>query len=276
MIGLTIESATSFVLNSSGQYDYATIHAIVDSTPVLHVSFPPADDEFPVILPMLGCTGSFETYGKSEPGEQSSAGPGSFPEDSHTPKEDQNVPKTIYLHGSATARLFKTTNSERLPVCVAATTVQGIVLALSPFHNSCNYASAVVHGYASAVTDEAECVYALTRITDNLVPERWQNSRSPPTKSELTSTGVIRVEVVSASAKVRVGGPSDDRHDLKNDEVVNGVWTGVVPCWNGFGEPVASDYNKVQQLPGYLREWIDGANKSGQQEAQDAIKKQKK
>lgn len=47
--------------------------------------------------------------------------------------------------------------------------MQGVVLALTAFHNSCNYASAVVHGYASVVTDEAERLYALTRITDNLV-----------------------------------------------------------------------------------------------------------
>ena len=36
----------------------------------------------------------------------------------------------------------------------------------------------------------------------------------------MTSTGVLRVDVVSASAKVRVGGPGDDRHDLKDEEVV--------------------------------------------------------
>jgi hypothetical protein len=47
--------------------------------------------------------------------------------------------------------------------------MQGIVLALAPFHNSCNYASAVVHGYASVVTNEAERLFAITRITDNLV-----------------------------------------------------------------------------------------------------------
>jgi len=262
---------------SVGQYDYTSIHQIIDSTPVLHVSFPAGDDDFPVILPMLGCTGAFEKYGQAngEAEQYKSATPGSFPEDESKPPEDLDMPRSIYLHGSSVARLFKE-SKEKMKVCICATGIQGIVLALTPFHNSCNYSSAVVHGYASAVESEEERLYALTRITDNLVPGRWDRSRNPPTKAEMTSTGVLRVEIVSASAKVRVGGPGDDRHDLKNENVINNVWTGVIPCWMQYGEPVQSDYNKVKKLPSYLREFVDDANRQGQWEAQDIIKREKK
>ena len=153
--------------HSVGQYDYATIHRLIDTTPVLHVSFPPSgDDPFPAVLPMLGCTGILEASQQSSTAE--SAAPGSFPEDEA--EEDYSTgPRVIYVHGHAASRLFKAPEQDKIPVCVAATSMQGIVLALTAFHNSCNYASAVVHGYASVVTDEAERLYALTRITDNLV-----------------------------------------------------------------------------------------------------------
>jgi nitroimidazol reductase NimA-like FMN-containing flavoprotein (pyridoxamine 5'-phosphate oxidase superfamily) len=261
-----------------GKYDYGTIHQIVDTTPVLHVSFPPTgDDPFSAVLPMIGCTGSFESISASKEDTATYVTPGSFPDEDETPEEDLSTgPREIYLHGHAASRLFKRPEDERIPVTIGATTMQGVVLSLTPFHNSCNYASAVVQGYASMVTSEAERLYALTRITDNLVTGRWDRSRNPPTKAEMTTTGVLKVEIVSASAKVRVGGPSDDRHDLKNEEVVNSVWTGVVPCWTQFGEPVGSSYNKVKKLPPYLRTWIENENQKGQKLAIDAINQAKK
>lgn len=262
------QRSTVIRLKERGRYDYQTIHDIIDRTQVLHVSFPPGEDDFPVILPMIGCTGAFEVYGKSETPD-SQAGPGSFPEDSTTPAESSNIEKTIYLHGSAVARLFKAPKEERIPVCVAATLVQGNVLALSPFHNSNNYASAVVHGYASIITDEAERTYALTRITDNILPERWANSRTP-SKPEMTATGVIRVDIVSASAKVRTGSAHDDKPDIKNESLVNSCWTGVIPSWTMYGEPVESDHNKVKRVPGYISEWIQKTNAANKKEAEDA------
>jgi hypothetical protein len=71
-------------------------------------------------------------------------------------------------------------------------------------------------------------MYAMKAITDNLLPERWEKSRTPPSKAELSSTSILRVRIESASAKVRVGGPSEERSDLKNDELVKNTWTGVV------------------------------------------------
>jgi nitroimidazol reductase NimA-like FMN-containing flavoprotein (pyridoxamine 5'-phosphate oxidase superfamily) len=226
---------------------------------------------------MLGCTGSFDTSSAPKETPAIYAPPGSFPDEDETPEEDlSSGPREIYLHGHAASRLFKRPHDERIPVTIGATTMQGVVLSLTPFHNSCNYASVVVQGYASVVDSEAERLYALTKITDNLVTGRWDRSRNPPTKAEMTTTGVLKVEIVSASAKVRVGGPSDDRHDLKNEEVVNSVWTGVVPCWTQFGQPVESSYNKVQKLPAYLRTWIEAENKKGEEVAMHAIAQAKK
>ena len=45
----------------------------------------------------------------------------------------------------------------------------------------------------------------------------------------MTSTQILKVRVVDASAKVRTGGPGDDRADLKDEELRKKVWIGVVP-----------------------------------------------
>jgi hypothetical protein len=119
---------------------------------------------------MLGCTGTFDANAQETPAQSSA--PGSFPDDEA--EEDYSTgPRVLYVHGHAASRLFNAPGADKIPVCVAATSMQGIVLALTAFHNSCNYASAVVHGYASVVNDEAERLYALTKITDNLVVRNY-------------------------------------------------------------------------------------------------------
>lgn len=215
-------SAKSF--STAGVYDYGTIHSIVDSTPVLHVAFNPItsdseeQDSFPAILPMLGCTGSLEN-----------------------PSLDlAEGPRHLYLHGYISSRLMKlptstdtdgSSGNPGVPVCVAATMMDGIVLAMTPFNHSCDYRSAVVHGFANAVTDEAEKFYAMELITNNLVSDRWSNTRIPPTKTEMQSTGIMRIEITSASAKIHTGPPNDERKDLKNQDMKRTVWTGVIPTW---------------------------------------------
>jgi nitroimidazol reductase NimA-like FMN-containing flavoprotein (pyridoxamine 5'-phosphate oxidase superfamily) len=245
-----------------GIYDYATVHSIVNQTSILHVSFlpvSPEQDSFPVTLPMLGTMASFLNPSSAvESGEE----------------------MDLYLHGHAASRFMKlpstdTSHAEGVPVCVAATIFDGIVLALTPFNHSCNYRSAILHGYATLVTDEAEKSFALHRITDNLVGKRWANSRVPPTKAEMTSTGVLKVSIISASAKIRTGGPGDDRKDLKDEDVTGRVWTGVVPVYERFGDLVPGDNNRVPKVPGYLEEWREEKNKAGETYAVEVAKSKK-
>lgn len=157
-----------------------------------------------------------------------------------------------------------------LPVCVAATIVDGIVLALTPYNHNCNYRSAILHGYGTIVTDEAEKLYAMRLITDGLIPDRWTTSRTPPTKAEMTATAILKVRVASASAKVRVGGPAEDRKDLRDAEVVGRVWTGVLPVWERMGEPVPGERNQVKGVPGWVGEWREGRNRAAEGYAGEA------
>lgn len=179
---------------------------------------------------------------------------------------------SLYLHGSSVARLFRLTNGGgELPLSVCGTFVDGYVLALAPFHNSCNYRSAVVFGYGSVVEDEDEVQFALRLITNNSIPERWDNSRKPPRKDEIQSTGVVKVRIETASAKVRTGGPSDEKADLQNAEVANNTWIGVVPTYFTLGQPIAGEENKVKVVPEYLQDWVADANSLNEQKAIDAV-----
>lgn len=178
----------------------------------------------------------------------------------------------VYLHGSSVARLFKLGAGDgEIPLCVAATLLDGYVLSLAPFHNSCNYRSAVVFGLGSLVTDPEEVQFALHLITNNAIPERWENSRSPPTNAELTSTGILKVRIETASAKIRAGGPSDDRADLQNTELTDRTWVGVVPAYQMLGEPIEADYNKVKRVPEYIADWVADANSMSEQQSVDAV-----
>lgn len=118
---------------------------------------------------------------------------------------------------------------DELRVCIAATHVDGLVLALSPFSHSYNYRSAVLQGTATVVSDVDEKLWAMTLLTNGVLPQRWENSRNPPTSAEMQSTRILKVRVLTASAKVRAEGPHDERSDVRDEELVRRVWTGVVP-----------------------------------------------
>ncbi|KAM7193823.1 hypothetical protein V8F33_007612 [Rhypophila sp. PSN 637] len=247
-------------LRNRVHYDKDLIHGIIDETPILHVAFNPADpstEPFPAVLPMLGCIGSF-------PGGQTD------------PEE------TIYLHGYVSARLMKypspsTSSEDGSPVTISASILDGLVLSLTPFHNSCNYRSAVVFGYASIVSDETEKLWALKLITENIIKGRWEGSRVPPNKTEMTSTGVLKVRIQSASAKVRTGGPSEDRKDLKDVELRERTWTGVVPAWLHWGTPIPAGGeggNRAKEVPRYIEDWVREENEKGEVGAKKAVEKE--
>lgn len=181
--------------------------------------------------------------------------------------------------------------SDELPVCIAATHVDGLVLALSPFSHSYNYRSAVLQGIATIVSDVDERLWAMTLLTNGVLPQRWETSRNPPTSAEMQTTRILKVRIVSASAKIRAEGPHDERSDLQNEELVKRVWTGVVPAslvdieilfgelmcvgfqvFEGFGEPVPSTYNGVSTIPEDIREYLRRENVKRKNDAIRAAK----
>lgn len=178
-----------------GHYDRETINGILDEAIICHVGF--AVDGQPYVIP----TGF------------------------------ARVDDVIYIHGSAASRMLREL-SKGIDVCVTVTILDGLVLARSAFHHSMNYRSVVVLGNAELVTDETEKMAALEALTDHFVPHRWRDVR-PPTPLEMKATGVLKLDITEASAKIRTGPPVDDEDDYALD-----VWAGVIPISLARGEAI--------------------------------------
>lgn len=197
-------------------YDRRTVHAILDEAPVCHLGYLSAGR--PVVLPT--------THARLE--------------------------ETLYLHGSTgsgplLAAKAATASGAGLPVCVTVTLVDGLVLARSAMHHSVNFRSVVVLGDARVVDDPAEKSRALSCLLDHIAPGRSADCRAPDAR-ELAATGVLALDLVEVSAKVRSAPPADDPQDLPLPH-----WAGVVPLSLTAGSPVpADDLDPAVALPGYL------------------------
>ena len=175
------------------------------------------------------------------------------------PSSDMSEPQDCYLHGYVSSRIMRLAKAsgEGLPVCIAATKVDGLVLSLTPNSHSYNYRSAVLYGHAKLVENIDEKVWAMKLVTNSVVPSRYENSRNPPDGAEMQSTNILRVTIVSGSGKIREGGPHDEAKDEKRDDVTSSTWVGVVPVYETLGRPVPAASNKVESLPEYLKTYVD-------------------
>lgn len=108
-------------------------------------------------------------------------------------------------------------------------------------------------------------------ITNSVVADRWDHSRVPPDRAEMSATVILKVKVIAGSGKIRDGGVSDERKDTENGDVTNRIWTGVVPVWESFGEPVPSDGNKVLDVPAHITSFIASKNAQNRAYAERAV-----
>ncbi len=190
------------------------------------------------------------------------------------PSSDINEPLDCYLHGYVSARLMRLAkNSEKgLPVSIGATKVDGLVLSLTPNSHSYNYRSAVLQGYARPVETDDEKLFAMELITNKVVPQRWQHTRTPPDKVEMTSTMILRVNIEAGSGKIRHGEPHDEAKDLDRADVTEKMWTGVVPLYETVAEPISNPTNTVKETPDYIKQYVSSSNKGNEKTALEAAK----
>jgi nitroimidazol reductase NimA-like FMN-containing flavoprotein (pyridoxamine 5'-phosphate oxidase superfamily) len=162
-------------MHQRGQYDEATIHAVLDAAPLCHVAH--VIGGRPVAIPTF-----------------------------HWRHGD-----SVYWHGSAASRMLRA-NQAGGEVCLTATLLDGFVMARSGFHHSANYRSVMCFGIPRLLEDRAEILLALKGFMDRLAPGRWEALR-PPTEQELKATSVLAMTIDEASAKIRTGSPGDDPGD---------------------------------------------------------------
>jgi nitroimidazol reductase NimA-like FMN-containing flavoprotein (pyridoxamine 5'-phosphate oxidase superfamily) len=181
-----------------GHYDKATVFDIVDRASIAHVGF--IEDGRPVVIPMTCARWGDE----------------------------------LLIHGARKSRIQQAVAD--MPVCITVTHLDALIYARSIFHSSMNYRSAVIHGIARVIEDEAEKLKALQAMSAHLMPGRWQEVR-PPLPKELKATEVQRVEILFASAKIRDVGVLDDKSDY-TPEQWDSTWAGIVPLAMGRGRPL--------------------------------------
>ncbi len=201
-----------------GQYDKNVIYPIIDAALICHVAFVVGNQ--PYVIPTL-----------------------------HARDGDD-----LLLHGASTSRLIEHAGAGS-PLCVAITHIDALVLARSVFNHSIDYRSAVLFGCGQLVESPAEKMRALEAFTERLMPGRWYDAREPNTQ-ELKATGVVRMPIDLASAKVRTGPPKDDAEDMGLS-----VWAGLVPVRTTYGQPVgAPDLMPGTSVPAYLRTFLAERN----------------
>ena len=140
----------------------------------------------------------------------------------------------LYIHGSAASRMLRNLNSD-IPVCITVTLLEGLVLARSIFNHSMNYRSVVILGKATVVADPIEKIEVLRRLSEHILPGRWDESR-PPNERELKATFALRVPIAEFSAKVRKGPPIDDEEDYSFQ-----TWAGVIPLETVAQPPIPDE-----------------------------------
>lgn len=185
-------------LQEKAAYDKQTVFAVLDAALVAQIAF--VQDGAPVVVPMI--------YGREG--------------------------DTLYLHGARKARVVRML--EQTPrVCLNVTLVDGIVFARSAFNSSMNYRSATVYGAPQLIEDEDGKLHGMKVISEHTMPGRWDELREP-LEREVKMTGVIAVDIETASVKISDGMPDDEDEDYDIP-----IWAGVLPIESRLTELQSDD-----------------------------------
>jgi nitroimidazol reductase NimA-like FMN-containing flavoprotein (pyridoxamine 5'-phosphate oxidase superfamily) len=180
-------------LKKKASYDKKIVHRILDAGLVAHVGFNQEDG--PVVVPML--------YGRAK--------------------------NEIYLHGARKARIIRLLEDTNR-ISLNVTLLDGIVLARSTFNSSMHYRSVTVFGKPRLIEDHQEKLMAMKVISENTAPGRWDEVRESHI-NEVKMTGVIKVKIKEASAKISNGDPDDQPEDYEIP-----IWAGILPITMKTGE----------------------------------------
>lgn len=60
---------------------------------------------------------------------------------------------------------------------------------------------------------------------------------------------------------------------MRNEDVLDRVWTGVVPTYMRLEEPVAGPYNRVNEVPEHIGGWVSGENERRRRGCVEGAKK---
>lgn len=137
----------------------------------------------------------------------------------------------LLVHGSPAAGFINAVRKGN-ELCVAVTSLDGLVLARSAFNHSANYRSAVIFGVGRRLTDPDEKRVALDAFVDRVAPGRRETLR-PMTDLEVRKTDIAEIPLDEWSLKTRSGPPTDD----DPEDYEHPIWAGVVPMTVTYDAP---------------------------------------
>lgn len=185
-------------LREIANYDKSTVHQILDAGLVASVAFVQAGA--PIVVPMI--------YGRES--------------------------ETLFLHGARKARIIRLLE-ETERACINVTLLDGIVVARSTFNSSMNYRSVTLFGRPQLLEDEQEKLHGMKVISEHTIPGRWAEVRDSHER-EVKMTGVIALQIDTASAKISSGMPDDEDEDYNIP-----IWAGVLPITSKIGQLQGDD-----------------------------------
>lgn len=86
----------------------------------------------------------------------------------------------------------------------------------------------------------------------------------------MASTTILKVKIINGSGKIRMGGPGDEKKDTEREDLLERVWTGVVPMWETVGDPISGGYGRVEDVPAHVQAFRDDTNKVNENYAKTA------
>ena len=185
-------------LKEIANYDKSTVHQILDAGLVASVAFVQAGA--PIVVPMI--------YGRES--------------------------ETLFLHGARKARIIRLLE-ETERACINVTLLDGIVVARSTFNSSMNYRSVTLFGRPQLLEEEQEKLHGMKVISEHTIPGRWAEVRDSHER-EVKMTGVIALQIDTASAKISSGMPDDEDEDYNIP-----IWAGVLPITSKIGQLQGDD-----------------------------------
>lgn len=180
-------------LREMANYDKSTVHQILDAGLVASVAFVQAGA--PIVVPMI--------YGRES--------------------------ETLFLHGARKARIIRLLE-ETERACINVTLLDGIVVARSTFNSSMNYRSVTLFGRPQLLEEQQEKLHGMKVISEHTIPGRWAEVRDSHER-EVKMTGVIALQIDTASAKISSGMPDDEDEDYNIP-----IWAGVLPITSKIGQ----------------------------------------
>ena len=155
----------------------------------------------------------------------------------------------VLLHGSTGSRWLRLL-ATGIPVSLAVTALDGMLVARSAFESSMHYRSAVLFGRCTALEGE-EKLAALDALTEALIPGRVAEVRRPSAK-ELAATLALRLTGEDWTIKVAHSQPDDLAED-----VAGPAWAGVLPLVSRYTEARdAPDLRPGIEVPASVRRML--------------------